>query len=83
VTCLAYSDDDLTMHNGIIVSGSLDATVLVWIWDQKGHHVMGSADSTGTILQPYTMVMHVFRCIFEIKLFFSKHLKQKIVVNEF
>ena len=49
VTCLAYSDDDLTMHNGIIVSGSLDATVLVWIWDQKGLHVMGPSDSTGNV----------------------------------
>jgi len=86
VTCLAYSDDDLTMHNGIIVSGSLDATVLVWIWDQKGHHVMGSADSTGTITTLYNGDARITRCILEIKLFFSKHLKQKIkkiVVNEF
>jgi len=37
----------LTMANAIIVSGSLDATVLVWIWDQKGHRVMGPADVTG------------------------------------
>lgn len=47
VTCLAYSDDDLTATNAIIVSGSSDATVLVWIWDQKAHRVMGPVNTTG------------------------------------
>ena len=40
VTCLAYSDDNMTGSTAIIVSGSRDATVLVWLWDQKKHRVV-------------------------------------------
>ena len=47
VTCLAYSDDELTLANAIIVSGSADATVLVWIWDHKRHRVIGPDDGSG------------------------------------
>ena len=40
VTCLAYSDDNATGSTAIIVSGSRDATVLVWLWDHKKHRVV-------------------------------------------
>lgn len=56
VTCLAYSDDDLTATNAIIVSGSSDATVLVWIWDQKAHRVMGPANTTGLLLNMFKAI---------------------------
>lgn len=47
VTCLGYSNDELTGSNAIIVSGSADATVLVWIWDHKSHRIIGPNDATG------------------------------------
>ncbi|XP_012557946.1 neurobeachin isoform X1 [Hydra vulgaris] len=55
VTCLAYSDDELTSANAIIVSGSADATVLVWIWDHKRHRIIGPDDGTGHGSTPITI----------------------------
>ena len=56
VTCLAYSDDMVTGSNAIIVSGSADATVLVWIWDHKGYRIIGPNDATSK----KTLSMHNF-----------------------
>ena len=40
VTCLAHSADSCTGTSALIVSGSRDATVLVWLWDEKKHRVV-------------------------------------------
>ena len=64
VTCLAYSDDMVTGSNAIIVSGSADATVLVWIWDHKGYRIIGPNDATST----KTLLMYNFLIVLETSL---------------
>ena len=51
VTCLAYSCHvGLTgCHGGIVVSGSRDATLLVWQWSERAQGVVSPDQSTGEL----------------------------------
>ena len=52
VTCLAYSCHGglAGCHGGIVVSGSRDATLLVWQWSERAQRVVSSGQYVGKFL---------------------------------
>ena len=58
VTCLALSDDFVSGSTAIAVSGSRDATVLVWLWDNKRHRIVVPNDlSCKWVLICYCLIL--------------------------
>ncbi|XP_065190156.1 lipopolysaccharide-responsive and beige-like anchor protein [Sycon ciliatum] len=47
VTCVAYSADTVAGNRAIVVSGSRDATVLLWHWSNTLHRIISSDHDQG------------------------------------
>eukprot|EP00794_Sanderia_malayensis_P007276 gene7276-8087_t len=55
VTCLAYSENVVSGSSAFVVSGSRDATVLVWLWDSKLHRICVPNDSNAHATAPLAL----------------------------